>query len=95
MTLAYPNYNKHFNNSINFNPLSSYPLQPLDKHDHGLNPKPNIKSLSFNPMEPSQNNKEIRWSDSNESEAWLNMLHWKYFRKMFHCKIFNCVWLHK
>lgn len=51
MTLAYPNYNKHFNNSINFNPLSSYPLQPLDIHDHGLNPKPNIKSLSFNPMD--------------------------------------------
>lgn len=79
MTLAYPSYNKHFNNSINLNPLSPYPLQPLDVHDHRLNPKPNIKSPSFNPMEPSQNNREIWWSDSNELEAWLNILHWKYF----------------
>ena len=39
---------------------------------HRKTSKPSIKPVSYNTMEPSQNNREIGWSDSSDSEAWID-----------------------
>ena len=58
-----------------------YHIPPLHNHNphpfpaiqqHGKTSKPSIKPFPFHTMEPSQNNREIGWSDSSDSEAWID-----------------------
>ena len=48
------------------------PPQFPDIQKHEKTSKPSIKPTSYNTMEPSQNNREIGWSDSSDSEAWID-----------------------
>ena len=58
-----------------------YHIPPLHNHNphpfpaiqqHGKTSEPSIKPFPFHTMEPSQNNREIGWSDSSDSEAWID-----------------------